>query len=62
MALPQSYPAELEHELALKDGSVVHIRPIRPDDALRLQELHTRLSQQTAYQRFFSIVGRLTSD
>jgi RimJ/RimL family protein N-acetyltransferase len=61
MALPKGYPAELEHAIALKDGSLVHIRPIRPDDAPRLQELHTRLSQQTAYQRFFTIVKRLTS-
>jgi RimJ/RimL family protein N-acetyltransferase len=62
MALPPGYPAELEHELVLKDGTVVHIRPIRPDDAPRLQELHSRLSLQTAYQRFFTIVKRLTSD
>ena len=62
MALPQGYPAELEHEITLKDGTVVHIRPIRPDDAPRLQQLHSRLSLQTAYQRFFTIVKRLTSD
>jgi len=62
MALPQNYPRELERELTLKDGSVVRIRPIQPDDAPRLQELHSRLSRQTAYQRFFSIVKRLPSD
>src|SRR4029450_6550265 len=62
MALPPGYPAELEHELVLKDGTVVHIRPIRPDDAPRLQELHSRLSLQTASPRFFTIVKRLTSD
>jgi GNAT superfamily N-acetyltransferase len=62
MTVPQDYPSELERELTLKDGSVVHIRPIRPDDAPRLQELHSRLSRQSAYQRFFSIVKRLPSD
>jgi len=62
MALSQGYPSELERELTLKDGSVVRIRPIRPDDAPRLQELHSRLSRQTAYQRFFAIVKRLPPD
>jgi RimJ/RimL family protein N-acetyltransferase len=56
------YPAELEHELTLKDGTVVRIRPIRPDDAPRLQDLHGRLSHDTAYQRFFTIVKRLPPD
>lgn len=62
MAPCRDYPAELERELTLRDGSVVRIRPIRPDDAPRLQELHGRLSQQTAYQRFFTVVKRLPPD
>jgi len=57
-----AYPAELEHELKLKDGAVVRIRAIRPDDAPRLQALHSRLSAGTAYQRFFAIVKRLPPD
>ena len=61
-APPEGYPNDLERDLLLKDGSVVHIRPIRPDDAPRLQELHGRLSRQTAYQRFFTIVRRLSPD
>jgi RimJ/RimL family protein N-acetyltransferase len=56
---PANYPAELQHDVVLKEGTVVHIRPIRPDDASRLQDLHTRLSLNTAYQRFFSVVKRL---
>jgi RimJ/RimL family protein N-acetyltransferase len=59
---PPNYPAELEHDVGLKDCSVVHIRPIRPDDAPRLQDLHSRLSLNTAYQRFFSIVKQLPPD
>jgi RimJ/RimL family protein N-acetyltransferase len=62
MAASLDYPAELERELTLRDGSVVRIRPIRPDDAPRLQELHSRLSNQTAYQRFFTVVKRLAPD
>ena len=56
------YPAELERELTLRDGVVVRLRPIRPDDAPGLQALHARLSAGTAYQRFFAIVKRLPPD
>jgi RimJ/RimL family protein N-acetyltransferase len=62
MTPPLRYPAELERELALRDGSVVRIRPIRPDDAPGLQALHGRLSRESAYQRFFAIVRRLPPD
>jgi RimJ/RimL family protein N-acetyltransferase len=58
----QDYPAELERQLTLRDGAVVRLRPIRPDDAPRLQALHSRLSSNTAYQRFFAIVKRLPPD
>jgi RimJ/RimL family protein N-acetyltransferase len=54
------YPVDLERELTLRDGAVVRLRPIRPDDAPGLQALHTRLSAGTAYQRFFAIVKRLS--
>src|SRR2546426_5538619 len=59
---PAEYPRELEHDVRLKDGSYVHIRPIRPDDAPRLQELYDRLSRHTVYQRFFTVMKRLPPD
>lgn len=59
VTLPAEYPKELERDATLKDGTVVHLRPIRPDDAPRLVALFDRLSQQTAYQRFFSVLKRL---
>jgi len=62
VALSQGYPIELERELILKDGSTVRIRPIRADDATRLQDLYNRLSRHTAYQRFFTIMKRLPPD
>lgn len=43
----------------LRDGSTVHLRPIRPQDAAELSALHERLSPETAYQRFFTIMARL---
>ena len=59
---PAEYPRELEHDVRLRDGSHVHIRPIRPDDAPRLQELYDRLSRDTAYQRFFTVMKCLPPD
>jgi GNAT superfamily N-acetyltransferase len=56
---PAEYPKELERDASLKDGTVIHLRPIRPDDAPGLVALFDRLSQQTAYQRFFSVLKRL---
>src|SRR2546427_10402982 len=59
---PAESPRELEHDVRLRDGSHVHIRPIRPDDAPRLQELYDRLSRDTAYQRFFTVMKCLPPD
>jgi GNAT superfamily N-acetyltransferase len=54
-----AYPAELESDVELKDGTRVHVRPIRPDDEIALIALYGRLSRLTAYQRFFSVMRRL---
>jgi RimJ/RimL family protein N-acetyltransferase len=56
------YPAELERMVTLRDGALVRIRPIRPADAPRLIDLYRRLSGQTAYQRFFTVMRRLPPD
>jgi acetyltransferase len=41
--------------LSLPDGEQVILRPIRPDDAPRLQALAPRLSSQTVRFRFFGV-------
>jgi len=56
------YPRELERDIALKDGTELRLRPIRPDDAPRLIAFYDRLSRHTAYQRFFSVMKRLPPD
>lgn len=56
------YPTELARAVVLKNGAHVRIRPIRPDDELRLVELYGRLSRHTAYQRFFTVMRRLPPD
>jgi RimJ/RimL family protein N-acetyltransferase len=56
------YPKALEREVTLRDGARVRLRPIRPDDADRLVALYGRLSQRSAYQRFFTVLKRLPPD
>lgn len=56
------YPTELERELLLRDGTRLHVRPIREEDAPRLIAFHERLSAHTAYQRFFTVMRRLPVD
>jgi RimJ/RimL family protein N-acetyltransferase len=51
-----------DREIVLRDGTRVHLRPIRPDDAPRLIALHDRLSLDTRYHRFFSAMRRLPPD
>jgi GNAT superfamily N-acetyltransferase len=46
--------------VTLKDGTAVTLRPIRPDDAPRLQAFHTRLSPQTIYLRWLAAHPVLT--
>jgi RimJ/RimL family protein N-acetyltransferase len=53
------YPADLAREVTCRDGARVRMRPIRPEDAPRLQALHGRLSRESIYQRFFGATPRL---
>ncbi len=50
------YPAHWESDVVLADGGTVHLRPITPDDAERLRAMHSRLSADTVYLRFFSLL------
>ncbi|MBN9492519.1 GNAT family N-acetyltransferase [bacterium] len=46
--------------IELGDGLRVWFRPIRPDDAVRLQEFHQRLSPESQRMRFFSPMRELS--
>jgi acetyltransferase len=59
---PAPYPQEFIRHVTLKNGTRVHIRPIRPDDAARLVVAYSRLSAHSAYQRFFATMRRLPPD
>jgi acetyltransferase len=56
-----TYPEHWEADVVLADGGTVHVRPIRPDDAERLRAMHGRLSPETVYMRFFSMVRTLSA-
>jgi RimJ/RimL family protein N-acetyltransferase len=57
-----SVSAVLESDVVLKDGSSVHLRPIRPEDEHSLVEIFNHSSPQTVYQRFFTALPELTPD
>jgi GNAT superfamily N-acetyltransferase len=47
-------------ELALRDGTPVVVRPIRPDDADALRAAFDRLGPESRYRRFMAPVPRLS--
>ena len=51
-----TYPAHWEEDVVLPDGGTVHVRPIEPSDADRLRRFASRLSPDTVYLRFFSLI------
>lgn len=54
------YPAHWEADIALRDGSAVHLRPILPSDAERLQTFHEAQSERSRYFRFFAPMPSLS--
>lgn len=45
--------AALTHPATLRNGAVVTVRAIQPDDVQRLQQFHSRLSPDTIVMRYF---------
>jgi acetyltransferase len=58
--IPNQYPQEWIDQIVLQDGTQVTIRPIRPEDAPKLQEAFKRLSTQSVYYRFLQVFAQLT--
>lgn len=48
------YPTRYVAPLAMKDGTNVVVRPIRPEDEPLLVKFHESLSERTVYLRYFS--------
>jgi len=56
------YPREFDFDVVLKDGSVVRMRPIRPDDAEAEDRFVRRTSAESNYFRFFRYRTELTPE
>jgi acetyltransferase len=54
------YPVELESRLVLDDGTVLAMRPVRPEDAELERRFVAGLSEQTRFFRFFYRLHELT--
>jgi acyl-CoA synthetase (NDP forming)/RimJ/RimL family protein N-acetyltransferase len=55
-----AYPAHWEADVVLRDGGVVHLRPIRPEDHDAVQAFHVAQSPESIYLRFFAPLPRLS--
>ncbi|HEU5265077.1 MAG TPA: GNAT family N-acetyltransferase, partial [Jatrophihabitans sp.] len=56
---PPDPPPHWEADVIAADGGVIHLRPIRPDDADAMVAFHEGLSQRTRYLRYFSAYPRI---
>ncbi|HKG22431.1 MAG TPA: bifunctional GNAT family N-acetyltransferase/acetate--CoA ligase family protein [Blastocatellia bacterium] len=54
------YPSRYESDILLRDGSTLRLRPIRPDDAEKVLDLHRGLSSTSMYFRFFAPIPEFT--
>lgn len=57
-----AYPSEYELDVVLRDGGVVHVRPMRPDDAAEARTFFQSLGPESRYFRFFAVKVDLTED
>ncbi|MBP6997005.1 MAG: GNAT family N-acetyltransferase [Phycicoccus sp.] len=58
--LPPGYPVHWEADVVLRDGTVAHVRPIRPSDADALRRFHAGQSEESIYLRFFAPLPQLS--
>src|SRR4051812_3948669 len=54
-SIAHRYPAQLEAEVAMRDGSLTHIRPVRPEDAETLLAFLRALPDEDRRLRFFTL-------
>ena len=59
--VPDGYPRGAERDAKIGNGEVVHVRPIRAEDAAMLVAFHASLSPESVYLRFFNFHAELTA-
>ena len=58
--LPPGYPSEWEADVVLRDGTVAHLRPIKPSDVGGIHRFHAGQSEESIYLRFFAPLRQLS--
>jgi GNAT superfamily N-acetyltransferase len=58
---PATFPTELACDFTAADGTKLHLRPIRPDDADSLIKFHEGLSPSSIYRRYFFTHPKLSA-
>ena len=58
----EGYPAEFDVDVVLRDGEIVRLRPIRPEDRDMEADFITRISPESLYNRFFQVKSELTDE
>lgn len=53
---PDTRVSALAHRVRLRDGRVLEVRPILPEDGDRLRRFHARLSPATVVLRYFHVM------
>jgi GNAT superfamily N-acetyltransferase len=56
-AAVSTYPAHRACDVVLRNGSTLHLRPIRADDLAGLQSFHQHMSRESLHFRFMSFAG-----
>src|SRR5256885_6979706 len=56
----KAYPSWLESTGRLRDGTEVHLRPVRSEDEPLLQDLAAHMTPEDLRLRFFAAVRRLS--
>jgi len=51
------YPSKYASQIGLSDGTVLNIRPIRPEDEPEFVRFHATLSEQSVYRRYFFLMN-----
>ncbi len=54
--LENTYPIQYIKPISLRDGTVVQLRPIHPDDGSKYKSLEKMVSDKTMHNRFLGIV------
>lgn len=60
--VPWRYPDDLEADVVIPTGRTLRLRPIRADDARKLDAFHHHLSSDSIYRRYFSLHPELSHE